>query len=138
LRLFGTLIAAASSSNQDQWHGSPVASLPVANPICRRNSRLVFQQDIPASWGISQVKKKLGRFLSWGDRFQIRSCRQPFKEKEEFTSVVYSGDRDCCTKTLNFAKDFKADPCGTIRLKAEWPTFHFYSTVTVNGVKRLT
>jgi len=38
-------------------------------------------------------------------------------------------------KNLNFAKDFKTDPCGTIRLKKEVADFSLYSTVTVNGVK---
>lgn len=64
------------------------------------------------------------------------SADEPFKENGkvyiggfvpgEAVSVIY--------ENLNFAKDFRADPCGTIRLKARWPTFHFYSTVEVNGV----
>jgi hypothetical protein len=61
---------------------------------------------------------------------------EPFKENGkvyiggftpgETVTVIY--------ENLSFAKDFRADPCGTIRLKSRWPTFHFYSTVNINGV----
>jgi hypothetical protein len=64
------------------------------------------------------------------------SADEPFKENGkvyiggfvpgETVTVIY--------ENLSFAKDFRADPCGTIRLKSKWPSFHFYSTVNINGV----
>lgn len=60
---------------------------------------------------------------------------EPFKENGRVYVGGFVPGETVTTvyESLKFSKDFRADTCETIRLKAKWPTFHFYSTISVNG-----
>jgi len=77
------------------------------------------------------------RFLFWGDRL-LSAPHEPSRNVERFISQGFVPGEAVSViyENLNSAKDFRADPVAIRLQKRGGRTFHFYSTVEVNGVNQ--